>query len=101
MFPDQQRTPRPADARLGQDIRPPAWMEDYAVSLPGRQQSSHSPHLVTHLSEQQRLYHSVESFPERKARMMSNSLRRRPAAERSLEIIEALHRLMENNQRLQ
>ncbi|RXN24065.1 hypothetical protein ROHU_036624 [Labeo rohita] len=54
MFPDQKsREGQPADVRPKRRIQPPAWLEDYEVSLPRYQQQSPAAHTVPHPRELQ------------------------------------------------
>lgn len=54
MFPDQRiREGQPADVRPKRRIQPPAWLEDYEVSLPCYDQQSPTAHTFPHPRELQ------------------------------------------------
>ncbi|RXN30022.1 hypothetical protein ROHU_018076 [Labeo rohita] len=64
MFPDRKlREGQPADVHPKRRIQPPAWLEDYEVSLPRYQQQSPAAHTVPHPRELQ------EPHTERVAKM--------------------------------
>nr|XP_040060214.1 telomeric repeat-binding factor 2-interacting protein 1 isoform X1 [Gasterosteus aculeatus aculeatus] len=88
-------TPRPPDVRPRRDTRPPAWMEDYTVSLPAH----HSPSRQVDASHKQGAAAHCPIQPEyvdAAFQSMPASPRRRATTP---EILGALHGLMEDNLR--
>ncbi|XP_037303719.2 telomeric repeat-binding factor 2-interacting protein 1 isoform X2 [Pungitius pungitius] len=102
MFQDEHGTPRPADVRPRRDTRPPAWMEDYTISLPAhfpeinaRMMPLTSPH--DREAAARRPFHP--EYVDAVFQSVPASPRRRRAADTAPEILEAFHGLMKYNLR--
>lgn len=65
MSSDQRsREGRPADVRPKRQVRPPAWLEDYDVSLPHYDEPSPVVQTAPLTTEEQEPYHRIERVAE-------------------------------------